>query len=67
MAWSRLTMSNAQTYVRHAIVGYDKFSNVDSIIDDLIETETSTGAAFKTINTSIDGGNALFVLVFERT
>ena len=59
-------MSQARTYVKHAIVGYDKFSNVDSIIDDLIDNETSTGAVFKSINTSIDGGSALFLLVFER-
>ena len=60
-------MAGTRTYVKHAIVGYDKFGNVDSIIDDLIAKETNTGAVFKSMNSSIDGGNALFVLVFERT
>jgi len=60
-------MTNVQTYVKHAIIRYDKFNNADSIIDDLIAKETSSGAVFKTINSSIDGGSALFVLVFERT
>ena len=60
-------MTNTRTYVKHAIIKYEKFANVDSIIDDLIARETDAGAVFKTINSSIDGGNALFVLVFERT
>jgi len=60
-------MTNVQTYVKHVIIKYEKFNNVDSIIDDLIAKETSFGAVFKTINSSIDGGSALFVLVFERT
>lgn len=60
-------MTTTRTYVKHTIIGYDKFGNVDSIVDDLIARETSTGAVFKSINASIDGGSALFVLVFERT
>jgi hypothetical protein len=59
-------MTNVQTYVKHVIIKYEKFNNVDSIIDELIAKETSSGAVFKTINSSIDGGSALFVLVFER-
>jgi len=59
-------MTNIQTYVKHTIIKYEKFNNVDSIIGDLIAEETSSGAVFKTINSSIDGGSALFVLVFER-
>ena len=59
-------MTNIQTYVKHIIIKYEEFNNVDSIIDDLIAKETSSGAVFKTINSSIDGGSALFVLVFER-
>jgi hypothetical protein len=61
------SVTNALTYVKHVIIKYEKFSSVDSIINDLILKETSTGADFKTINSSIDGGSALFVLVFERT
>jgi len=60
-------MTNTLTYVKHIIVKYEKFDSVDSIINDLIVKETSTGAVFKTINSSIDGGSTLFVLVFERT
>jgi hypothetical protein len=59
-------MTSIQTYVKHVIIKYEKFNNVDSIIDELISKETSSGAVFKTINSSIDGGSALFVLVFER-
>ena len=59
-------MAKIQSYVKHAIIKYEKFNDVDSIIDDLIAKETSSGAVFKTINSSIDGGSALFVLVFER-
>lgn len=60
-------MTNIQTYVKHIVIGYEKFGNVDPMIDNLIDSETKTGAVFRTINSSIDGGNALFVLVFERT
>jgi hypothetical protein len=60
-------MANIQTYVKHIIIKYEEFNNVDSIIDDLIAKETSSGAVFKAMNSSIDGGSALFVLVFERT
>ena len=60
-------MTSTTTYVKHVIVKYEEFNSVDSIIDDLIAGETSTGAVFKTINSSIDGGSALFILVFERT
>ena len=59
-------MTGIQTYVKHAIIKYEKFDNVDSIIDDLIAKEASSGSVLKTINSSIDGGSALFVLVFER-
>ncbi len=60
-------MTNIQTYVKHIIIKYEEFNNVDSIIDDLIAKETSSGAVFKSMNSSIDGGSALFVLVFERS
>lgn len=60
-------MTNVRTYVKHVIIKYEKFSNVDAVIDALIAAETAAGAVFKTINSSIDGGSALFVLVFERT
>ena len=59
-------MTNSQIYVKHSIIKYENFNDVDSIIDDLIAKEASSGAVFKTINSSIDGGSALFVLVFER-
>jgi hypothetical protein len=59
-------MTDTRTYVKHITIKYEKFGDVDSIIDDLIAAETNTGAVFKTINSSIDGGSALFILVFER-
>jgi len=58
-------MTNTRTYVKHTIVKYEKFNNVDAILDDLIAKEKDAGGVFKTINSSIDGGSALFILVFE--
>lgn len=59
-------MTNTRTYVKHVTVKYENFNDVDSIVSDTIARETDSGAVFKTINSSIDGGSALFVLVFER-
>ena len=60
-------MANTRTYVKTLAIEPQQQKDIESRLDALILKETSTGATFKNITSSMDGeGYLLYTVVFER-
>ena len=60
-------MARTHTYVKTLALEPNQHKNIESRLDELILKETSTGATFRDITSSMDGdGYTLYTVVFER-